>query len=60
MLIAEAAKGKTTLPKDKIKGFDKLVVNSLIKIAKTDPNFTVYEKIIPESITNFSNVLKET
>ena len=47
------------LPKDKIKGFDKLVVNSIIKIAKTDPNFTVYEKIIPESITNFASVLKE-
>ena len=27
---------------------------------KTIPNFTVYEKIVPESITNFSNVLKES
>ena len=48
------------LPKDKIKGIDKLIVNSIIKIAKTDPTFTVSESIIPESITNFSNVLKES
>ena len=47
------------LPKEKLKAMDKLIVNSIIKIAKTDPTFTVYEKIIPESITNFSNVLKE-
>ena len=47
------------LPKDKIKGMDKLIVNSIIKIAKTDPSFRVFEKIIPESITNFSEVLKE-
>ena len=48
------------LPKDKIKGFDKLIVNSIIKIAKTDPEFRIFEKIIPESITNFANVLKES
>ena len=47
------------LPKDKLKGMDKLIVNSIIKIAKTDPTFKVSEKIVPESITNFSNVLKE-
>ncbi len=47
------------LPKDKIKGMDKLIVNSIVKIAKTDPNFKIFEKIIPESITNFANVLKE-
>ena len=47
------------LPKDKIKGMDKLIVNSIIKIAKTDPTFRVFEKIIPESITNFASVLKE-
>ncbi len=47
------------LPKDKIKGMDKIIVNSIIKIAKTDPSFTVFEKIIPESITNFASVLKE-
>ncbi len=47
------------LPKDKIKGMDKLIVSSIIKIAKTDPTFTVSEKIIPESITNFASVLKE-
>lgn len=47
------------LPKEKLKAMDKIIVNSIIKIAKTDPTFTVYEKIIPESITNFSNVLKE-
>ena len=47
------------LPADKIKGMDKLVVNSIIKIAKTDPTFKVFEKIIPESITNFADVLKE-
>ncbi len=47
------------LPKDKIKGMDKLIVNSIIKIAKTDPTFTVSEKIVPESITNFATVLKE-
>lgn len=47
------------LPKDKIKGVDKLIVNSIIKIAKTDPTFKIFEKIIPESITNFASVLKE-
>jgi len=47
------------LPADKIKGMDKIVVNSIIKIAKTDPTFKVFEKIIPESITNFATVLKE-
>lgn len=47
------------IPSDKIKGMDKLIVNSIIKISKTDPSFKVFEKIIPESITNFSDVLKE-
>ena len=47
------------LPKDKIKGMDKLIVKSIIRIAKTDPSFTVFEKIIPESITNFASALKE-
>lgn len=47
------------LPKDKIKGMDKLIVNSIIKISKTDPDFKVFEKIIPESITNFASVLRE-
>ena len=47
------------LKHDRIKGFDKLIVNSLLKISKTDPNFRIADKIIPESITNFANVLKE-
>jgi hypothetical protein len=47
------------LKHDLIKGFDKLIVNSLLKISKTDPNFRIADKIIPESITNFANVLKE-
>ncbi|MBQ5328074.1 MAG: hypothetical protein J6J15_02700 [Oscillospiraceae bacterium] len=47
------------LPADKIKGMDKIIVNSIIKIAKTDPTFKIFEKIIPESITNFAEVLKE-
>lgn len=47
------------LQKDKIKAMDKIIVNSIIKIAKTDPTFTVSEKIIPESITNFASVLME-
>lgn len=48
-----------TLPEDKIKGMDKFIVKSIIRIAKTDPTFSVCEKIVPESITNFANVLKE-
>ncbi|MBE6899050.1 MAG: hypothetical protein E7479_00055 [Ruminococcaceae bacterium] len=47
------------LQQDKIKGFDKIIVNSILRISKTDPNFRIADKIIPESITNFSNVLKE-
>lgn len=47
------------LPLDKIKGMDKLIVNSFLKISRTDPNFKITDKIIPESITNFANVLKE-
>lgn len=47
------------LPKDKLKAMDKIIVNSIIKIAKTDHTFTVSEKIIPESITNFASVLME-
>ena len=47
------------LPADKIRGMDKIIVNSIIKIAKTDPTFKIFEKIIPESITNFAEVLKE-
>ena len=35
------------LKKDSIKGFDKLVVNSLLKISRTDPNFRLADKIIP-------------
>lgn len=44
---------------DKIRGMDKIVVNSIIRIAKTDPTFRVFDKIIPESITNFAEALKE-
>ena len=47
------------LKTEQIKGMDKLIVNSIIKIAKTDPTFRIAESIIPESITNFANVLKE-
>lgn len=48
------------LSMEKIKGIDKIIVNSIIKISKTDPDFKVFEKIIPESITNFASVLKES
>lgn len=44
---------------ENLKGLEKLAANSFIKIAKVDPNFRLFEKIIPESITNFSDVLKE-
>lgn len=47
------------IPLDKIKGMDKIIINSIIKISKTDPDFKIFEKIIPESITNFASVLKE-
>ena len=47
------------LKQEQIKGLDKLIVNSLLKISKNDPNFRITDKIIPESITNFANVLKE-
>ncbi len=46
------------LPEDKIKGMDKFIVNSLMKIAKTDPEFKVVTKINPEAITHFANTLK--
>lgn len=47
------------LPKENIKGVEKIFVSSVKKIAKVDQNFRLFEKIIPESITNFSDVLKE-
>lgn len=47
------------LPKENAKGMDKIFISSVRKIAKVDPNFRIFEKIIPESITNFASVLKE-
>lgn len=48
------------IPLNKVKGMDKIIINSIIKISKTDPDFKIFEKIIPESITNFASVLKES
>ncbi len=46
------------LSEDKIKGMDKFIVNSLLKIAKTDPDFRVVTSINPGAITHFANALK--
>lgn len=46
------------LAEDKIKGMDKFIVNSLMKIAKTDPEFKIVKSINPEAITHFANTLK--
>ncbi len=46
------------LPEEKIKGMDKFIVNSLMKIAKTDPDFRVVTQINPGAITHFAKTLK--